>query len=84
MTKRILAMLLTVVMIVGMLPTNVLAGAADDRTKYEALSAHDDAKHICEHCIAGEKSEAEATITWEPWGDEADEVICLLRTVTTT
>ena len=69
MNKRIFAMLLAVCMIVAMLPMNVLAGAAEDHTKYEALTAHDDAKHICEHCIAAGKSAAEATVTWTAWGE---------------
>lgn len=69
MTKRILAMLLAAAMVVGLLPMNVIAGTAEDRTKYTALEAHDNAKHICEHCIAEGKSEAEATVTWTPWGE---------------
>ena len=75
MTKRILAMLLAVIMVVGVLPMSVFAegSTAEEHTKYEPQSAHTDAAHICEHCIAAGKSEAEATITWTPWGDDAGE-----------
>ena len=75
MTKRIFAMLLAVVMVVGLLPMNVFAGTAADRTKYTApLAAHDSSLHICEHCVA-----ADGTTTtppaegWTPWGDDEAE-----------
>ena len=70
MKKRILAMLLAVTLVIGILPVNTFAaGTAEERTKYESLTAHEDAKHICEHCIAAGKTDAEATVTWTPWGE---------------
>ena len=69
MTKRILAMFLVLVMVMGLLPMNVFAGAAEDHTKYSAQTTHTDAAHICEHCVAGGKSEADATVEWTPWGE---------------
>ena len=67
MKKRIFAMLLAVCMIVGLLPMNVLAGTAESRTQYAALTAHDDAQHICEHCVAA--GAADTTPEWTAWGE---------------
>lgn len=66
MTKRILAMLLVLTLVVGLLPINVFAGTAADHTKYTApLIQHDSAAHVCEHCVA--VGEANTTPTWIPW-----------------
>ena len=72
MTKRLLAFLLSTVMVLSMLPVSIMAEGAEplstaqQHTKYETLTAHD-GSHICEHCIAAGKTEAEATVEWKPW-----------------
>ena len=61
MAKRILAMLLVVAMVLSVLPVGVLAEGEGQ----QALTAHDDSKHKCEHC--------DTTTTWTAWGDDAAE-----------
>lgn len=70
MAKRILAMLLVMAMVFSVMPTGVLAeGEGQGQPAQQALDAHDDSKHKCEHCLKLGKTDAEAIVAWEPWGD---------------
>lgn len=69
MAKRILAMLLVMAMVFSVLPTGVFAEGEGQgqqgQPAQQALTAHDDSQHKCEHC--------KTNVAWEPWGDTDDE-----------
>ena len=77
MAKRILAMLLVMAMVFSVLPTGVFAEGEGQgqpgQPAPQALTAHDDSQHKCERCLGAGKTDAEATITWTKWGDDAAE-----------
>ena len=72
--KKLIAQLLAMVMVLSMLPMSIWAegqSTAEKNTAYTApLTQHDhlasgDA-HVCEHCVAGAKTGAEAIPEWKP------------------
>ena len=61
--KKLFAILLTVCLVASMLPVQTFA----EQDQTETLAAHDDATHICEHCVAA--GAADTTPTWTAWGE---------------